>query len=115
MAISSLDGLSRLSTLQAAQVSVKKTAAGTESQSARAQTAGAPKKAGASAPSGASGPPAGGAKPSSAAGGSSSASTSTTYEAADTNQDGVVSAFEELTYNLTHPGVQTGSLLDVRA
>jgi hypothetical protein len=58
----------------------------------------------------------GGASRTAAASGSSSASATGTYEEADTNQDGVVTALEQVTYDLKHPGkIQTGSLLDVKA
>lgn len=46
----------------------------------------------------------GGAKPAEGAGGVSSASSATkTYEAADSNEDGAVSAQEQLVYNISHP------------
>jgi hypothetical protein len=60
----------------------------------------------------------GGAKPAakSAASQSSTASSATdTYEDADTNKDGVVTAIEQMTYDMKHPGAQTGSTVDVKA
>lgn len=100
MAIPGIEGLAGLSSAQTQQVAVRKTDASADSQSAIA-----PKKTAAGAPRGAGGPPAGG----------TSSSQSTSYDKMDTNQDGVVSAFEKLTYNLKHPAASTGSLLDVRA
>jgi Ca2+-binding EF-hand superfamily protein len=56
----------------------------------------------------------GGAKPAAAAGGaggaggaSSAASSTKTYEAADSNEDGTVSAQEQLVYNISHPSEKT--------
>jgi Ca2+-binding EF-hand superfamily protein len=53
----------------------------------------------------------------------SSGSSTTTYEAADTNKDGTVSATEEMLYSMTHPDAaasstakpRIGSLIDVSA
>ena len=50
----------------------------------------------------------GGAKPEGGGGGVSSASSATkTYEAADSNEDGTVSAQEQLVYNISHPSEKT--------
>ena len=50
----------------------------------------------------------GGAKPAEGAGGVSSASSATkTYEAADSNEDGAVSAQEQLVYDNSHPSAKT--------
>jgi len=101
MAIPTIEGLGAPTAVQAQQVAVRKTETSAEGQGAIA-----PRKAA----GGASGaPPAGGA------GGSASASESTNYDKKDTNRDGVVSALEELAYDLKHPAALTGSLLDVRA
>jgi hypothetical protein len=59
----------------------------------------------------------GGAKPaakSTASQSSTASSASGTYEDADTNKDGVVTAIEQMTYDMKHPGAQTGSTVDVR-
>jgi hypothetical protein len=66
------------------------------------------RKTGGSAPTG--------AKPSSSSSSSQSTSTSATdtYEDADTNKDGVVTAVEQATYDLKHPGAQTGTTVDVK-
>lgn len=59
----------------------------------------------------------GGAKPAAAAPAAAqdtAAKASDTYEDADTNQDGVVTALEQVTYDLKHPGEQTGTSIDVR-
>jgi hypothetical protein len=109
MAIPTIEGSGGLAAVQAQQAAVKKTEAGAETQ-----TAIAPKKAAAGASRGAGAPPAGGAgKPAAAAGATTSESTS--YNKKDTNKDGVVSAIEELTYDLKHPTAQTGSAVDVKA
>ena len=67
-------------------------------------------------------PPAGGQKPSGASGSSASSSTassSKTYEAADTNKDGKVSAMEEIAYSLKNPEKSqessTSSSIDITA
>jgi len=57
-------------------------------------------------PAGTGGP--GGARPAEGAGGVSSASNATkTYEAADSNEDGAVSAQEQLVYDNSHPSAKT--------
>lgn len=60
----------------------------------------------------------GGAKSSAAASTSSSSSTKT-YDKKDTNQDGTVSAYEELVYDMKHPAARdtesTGTQVDIRA
>lgn len=110
MAIPGIEGLVGLTSAQMQPVAVRKTDASADSQGAIA-----PNKTAAGAPRGAGGPPAGGTGKSSGAAGSTSSSQSTSYDKMDTNQDGVVSAFEKLTYNMKHPEASTGSLLDVRA
>jgi len=62
----------------------------------------------------AGGQAAGGAGKASAAGGGSTSQT-TSYDKKDANKDGVVSALEELTYDLKHPVATDESVLDVRA
>jgi len=63
--------------------------------------------AGTGGPSGAGGHQ-GGAKPAEGANGVSSASSATkTYEAADSNEDGAVSAQEQLVYDNSHPSAKT--------
>ena len=65
--------------------------------------------AGTGGPSGAGGHQ-GGAKPAEGAGGVGSASSATkTYEAADSNEDGAVSAQEQLVYDNSHPSAKTSS------
>lgn len=95
MAIPTIEGSSGVNAAQTQQAAVRKTAAG----ASRA----------------AGGPPAGGAGKPSATAGSASSSESTSYNKKDTNKDGVVSALEELTYDMKHPAARTGSLLDVKA
>ncbi len=73
-----------------------------------AQLAGAKSGAGA-------GQAAGGAGKATAAGGSGSTTESTSYDKKDANKDGVVSALEELAYDLKHPGATDESVLDVKA
>ena len=58
---------------------------------------------------------AGGAGKGAAAGGSGSTGQATSYDKKDANKDGVVSALEELTYDLKHPGATAESILDVKA
>ena len=51
--------------------------------------------------------PAGGAGGAGGAGAAGGASATKTYEAADSNEDGAVSAQEELVYSITHPSEKT--------
>lgn len=62
----------------------------------------------------AGGQAAGGAGKAPAAGGGS-ASQTTSYDKKDANKDGVVSALEELTYDMKHPVATDKPVLDVRA
>lgn len=59
----------------------------------------------------------GGAKP--AAASASASSSAKTYDKKDTNQDGTVSAYEELVYDMKHPAAQdaasTGTQVDTLA
>lgn len=57
----------------------------------------------------------GGAAKPAAASGNSSSSQSTTYDKKDANKDGVVSALEELTYDLEHPSGEADGHVDVTA
>ncbi len=63
----------------------------------------------------ASGQAAGGAGKAGAAAGGGSASQTTSTDKKDANKDGVVSAIEELTYDLEHPAATDGSVIDVKA
>lgn len=63
----------------------------------------------------AGGQAAGGVGKAGATGGGGSANQTTSYDKKDTNKDGVVSAIEELTYDLKHPVATNGSVIDVMA
>lgn len=89
MAVSGIDSSSGISILQAAVSAARKAGAGAA--------------------------PAGGAKSSSSVSGSTSTSATDTYDDADTNKDGVVTALEQVTYDMKHPGEQKGSTVDVMA
>jgi hypothetical protein len=64
------------------------------------------RQAGGGAPAGG---PHGGVRPEGAGGAGGASSSSQTYEAADTNKDGTVSAEEQLVYSISHPSADATS------
>lgn len=60
----------------------------------------------------AGGAPHGGGRPEGAGGAGAAGGSTKTYEAADTNKDGTVSAEEQLVYSISHPSADTATSTD---